>query len=202
LKNNKILADVLAREIGCDVWVPDIFAGYPPFHVDALEGYTHDTAGEKLPLLRKLGFIWVVLQHLPAIFRNRSSVLDARINAFIPKVKAEKKYERLGAVGYCMGGAATIRLASAGLVDTVVVAHPGLCNITEIKAMKIPSAFVCAEEDSSFGPALRNEAEAVFAERKGKDNFLEYEFVDYKGTVHGFAARPNLALPAIKEAFE
>ena len=71
----------------------------------------------------------------------------------------------------------------------------------------------------SFGPDLRNKAEAVFAERKGKDNFIEYEFVDYKGssrrplrlevilslltgTVHGFAARPNLSIPVIKESFE
>ena len=27
LKNNKILADELAKRVGCDVWVPDLFGG-------------------------------------------------------------------------------------------------------------------------------------------------------------------------------
>ena len=27
LKNSKILADVYAKEVGCDVWVPDMFDG-------------------------------------------------------------------------------------------------------------------------------------------------------------------------------
>ena len=27
LKNSKILADELAKKVGCDVWVPDLFAG-------------------------------------------------------------------------------------------------------------------------------------------------------------------------------
>ena len=27
LKNSKILADSIAREVGCDVWVPDLFNG-------------------------------------------------------------------------------------------------------------------------------------------------------------------------------
>lgn len=33
----------------------------------------------------------------------------------------------------------------------------------------------------SFGPKLRNEAEAAFAERKDKPEFVDYEFKDYKG---------------------
>ena len=33
----------------------------------------------------------------------------------------------------------------------------------------------------SFGPKLRNEAEAVFAERKDKPEFVQYEFKDFKG---------------------
>ena len=36
-------------------------------------------------------------------------------------------------------------------------------------------------EDFSFGPKLRNEAEAVFAARKDKPEFIEYEFKDWKG---------------------
>jgi hypothetical protein len=36
-------------------------------------------------------------------------------------------------------------------------------------------------EDFSFSNKLQHEAEAAFAERKGKDNFVEYEFHEYKG---------------------
>jgi len=38
--------------------------------------------------------------------------------------------------------------------------------------------------------------------KSDKINRVDYEFVDYKGTCHGFAARPNLAIPTVKEAFE
>lgn len=33
----------------------------------------------------------------------------------------------------------------------------------------------------SFKKPLRDEAEAIFAARKDKPDFVEYEFVDYKG---------------------
>lgn len=36
-------------------------------------------------------------------------------------------------------------------------------------------------EDMSFNPAIRNKAEALLKAREGKDNFIDYEFVDYKG---------------------
>lgn len=75
----------------------------------------------------------------------------------------------------------------------------------------------------AFTPDIRSEAEAVFAARKDKPEYVDYEFVDYKGsssnsrtftfgcidtnsltigTVHGFAARPNLSMPDVKEAYE
>jgi carboxymethylenebutenolidase len=72
----------------------------------------------------------------------------------------------------------------------------------------------------SFKKPLREQAEAVFAARKEKPDFLDYEFKDYKGvfysyldatayvlssstgTCHGFAARPNLAIPEIVEAYK
>ncbi len=75
-----------------------------------------------------------------------------------------------------------------------------------------------------FTKALRLQAEAEFSGRTGKDNFVDYEFKEYKGTpsllylvsytfsdlndsctigtVHGFAARPNLDYPEVKEGFE
>lgn len=73
-----------------------------------------------------------------------------------------------------------------------------------------------------FPDSLRAQSEAELASRKDKPNFVEYEFKEYKGhfkilwylettnaispewigTAHGFASRPNLELPEIKEAFE
>lgn len=41
-------------------------------------------------------------------------------------------------------------------------------------------------EDPSFGPALRNEAEAVYAARQGQPDFVDYEFVDYPGQLGSF----------------
>lgn len=64
---------------------------------------------------------------------------------------------------------------------------------------------------------MRLKAEAIFAVRKDKTDFVPYEFVDYKGrfdlsfisylmcdsgTVHGFACRPNLAYDDTKAGFE
>jgi carboxymethylenebutenolidase len=78
----------------------------------------------------------------------------------------------------------------------------------------------------SFKTPYRKECEAELASRKGKDNFVEYEFKDYpgaftlsylfhssavelttslpllSGTTHGFAARPNLEYPEVKAGFE
>ena len=75
-------------------------------------------------------------------------------------------------------------------------------------------------DDFTFGKSLRTKVEAIFAEREGTAQFVDYEFKDYKGqsfccvgsqkvfthaisgTTHGFAARPNLSLPDIMEAHE
>jgi hypothetical protein len=39
-------------------------------------------------------------------------------------------------------------------------------------------------EDMCFGLAIRNKAEALLAAREGKDSFVDYEFVDYKGSCY------------------
>ena len=57
-------------------------------------------------------------------------------------------------------------------------------------------------DDFAFKKPLRDEAEASFAARRGKPEFVEYEFRDYKGTCHGFAARPNLIIPEVVKGYE
>jgi dienelactone hydrolase len=46
---------------------------------------------------------------------------------------------------YCFGGAVAIRTGSMDIFDSVVIAHPGNCSIEQIKAIKVPACWVCAE---------------------------------------------------------
>jgi len=82
-------------------------------------------------------------------------------------------------------------------VDSIIIAHPGSFTLAQAKAIKVPASWVCAEGTSSnqqpkqishpflddifFPDSLRDKCEAVFAERNGKEDFLDYEFIVYKG---------------------
>lgn len=48
---------------------------------------------------------------------------------------------------------------------------------------------MCAD-DMSFGPKLRNEAEAIFAARKDKPDYVDYEFKDYAGSLSRLMSAP------------
>ena len=64
---------------------------------------------------------------------------------FIPLLKEKKGYKKIGAVGYCFGGSACIRLASTGLIDGSVICHPGPFSLSQVRAIRIPVSWVCAE---------------------------------------------------------
>ncbi|KAF9221485.1 hypothetical protein BS17DRAFT_784827 [Gyrodon lividus] len=80
----------------------------------------------------------------------------------------------------------------------MVLCHPSSLSETLIRAIDVPTAWAFAEQDMTLSPQLRLKAEAIFAEPKDKSDFVSYEFVDYKGTAHGFACRPNLAYEDVK----
>ncbi|KAI0070920.1 dienelactone hydrolase endo-1-3,1,4-beta-D-glucanase [Panus rudis PR-1116 ss-1] len=201
LVNCKLIADEISKNLECDVWVPDLFNGAPPFKVEEIEPLMPHRAGQKMPWWNYLRAFFVLLPRFPRLYANRASVVDPRVESFIAKIRDERKYEKVGAVGYCFGGSVGIRFGSKGLLNSLVIAHPGRCTIQEIEAIKIPTAWVLAEEDMSFSDQLRKQAEESFAKRKGTPNEVDYEFKVYKGTAHGFAARPNLAEPDLAQAY-
>ncbi|EKM49648.1 uncharacterized protein PHACADRAFT_265215 [Phanerochaete carnosa HHB-10118-sp] len=201
LKNCKIIADELSKRVGCDVWVPDLFAGNPPLSVEQLGPLTPDRPGQKMGLGAKLRFFLILLTHGYKLFGIRASVVDPRAAEFVTKIKKEKGYQKVGAAGYCFGGSMTVRLGSTDLFSSVVILHPGAVTAEQMKAIKTPASWACAEDDMTFTKSLRDQAEAIFAARKDKPDYIDYEFKDYKGTCHGFAARPNLAIPEIVEAY-
>ncbi|TFK22945.1 dienelactone hydrolase endo-1,3,1,4-beta-D-glucanase [Coprinopsis marcescibilis] len=202
LKNCKIIADKLASNLECDVWVPDYFAGRPPVDLNNLTA--PQRADQKMTALDWLRMIIKSIPTIPAVFASRPSVVDRRLAVFFQTLKEKKKYEQIGAVGYCYGGSTGIRLASTDFINAAVICHPGSMkfDIDEIRRMKVPTSWACAEVDLFFPDSLRLQFEAEFESRRGTDRFVDYEFKVYPATAHGFAARPNTEYADIMEAHE
>ncbi|KAJ7780628.1 hypothetical protein DFH07DRAFT_792974 [Mycena maculata] len=199
LKNSKILADNFATHLQCDVWVPDLFQGHPPV-TEAQMKSLPDRAGVKLGFFAMAKLIFTVLPSAPAIIRNRPSVAGARTIPFVKKLQSEKKYEKIGAIGYCFGGGVAVHIASTSDVfDSIVLAHPSPPSDDQLKAIKV-NLLSMHPDDMSLKSARVEQIKAFYAGREGKDTFVEYEFKEYKA--HGFAARPNFAYPDVKEGFE
>jgi dienelactone hydrolase len=202
MPNPRIVADHFAEHVGVDVWVPDLFNGKPPFHVNDLEPNMPDRAGVKLTWTNIAVIVFKVLFAVPKLIANRPSVVDPRVQEFIKKIKAEKGYERIGAVGYCFGGSMAARLGSTDSVNTIVVAHPGSLKPAQIRAIKVPTSWLLAEEDLGFKDQEVKTAQSIFKEQEEKPDHVDYEFNIWKGTAHGFAVRPNLEVPEVKAGYE
>ncbi|KAG6908491.1 hypothetical protein DXG01_004425 [Tephrocybe rancida] len=221
LKNCKIIADHLAKETGYDVWIPDYFGGWPIFPLSMLK--SANRRGGKVPFWKLIYFFIGLIPRIPALYHSRASVSDQRVVELVNAVKEEKKYEKIGAVGYCFGGSALARLGGTDLFQSVVIVHPGPYTYEQARAIKVPTLslgywpkvneaapshlcfltiFPLVIDDQFYDDKTRLETEAIFEERKGSENFVDYEIKVYKGTVHGFAIRPNLTNPEVKVAYE
>ncbi|CAK5270616.1 unnamed protein product [Mycena citricolor] len=197
LKNCKILADEFAKRLGCDVWVPDIFAGKPFLTPDDMKHFPRK-AGQTLSVLNTARFLIKALSVLPSFVRHRASVVDGRVVAFMNALQAERQYDKIGVIGYCFGGGMTVRLGASSLFDSIVVAHPSPPKDADVLAIKAPTAWLLAEEDFSLSRKRVSEIEALYADRAT----AEHEFISYPGTAHGFAARPDFEYPDVKAGFE
>ncbi|TCD65096.1 hypothetical protein EIP91_003070, partial [Steccherinum ochraceum] len=174
LVNSKLMADRFSKELDCDVWVPDLFAGRPPFDVMELGPLLPDRAGAKRGVMTVLRLVFLFLRRLHLRFASRPSVVDERIQAFIFKTQVARKYQKIGAVGYTLGGAAAVRLGATEFINSIVVATPARTDMPEYESIRIPTLFICAEDDRSFNASYRDEVEAVFAARKDKPSFVDY----------------------------
>ncbi|KAF7299105.1 DLH domain-containing protein [Mycena indigotica] len=206
LKNSKILADNFAKCLECDVYVPDLFAGHPPVTVQQLSALP-EKAGVKLGVGKIAQIVWKVLPSIPAMIRNKPSAGAARALTASDVSHQTKHYEKLGAVGYCYGGGVAVLLGSQhpDLLSSIVLAHPSNPTDANASDLVVTAGTTTADiplEDMGIKPARLEQLNALYKGREGKDNFVEYEFTVYPGTAHGFAARPALKFPEVKEGFE
>ncbi|KAG9016800.1 hypothetical protein FRB90_002133 [Tulasnella sp. 427] len=242
IPNTQIIGDSLGQSLDVDIYVPDLFEGKPPLRHEDLVPYTPDQPGVTLSLKGKIGWTLTMLKDLPWVIINRPDVIRRRAEAFVKALKQAKEYDRIGAVGYCLGGirlsktavnamfdlvkptvtgCAAIHIATTGLTNAVVIAHPGPTSRGEVDRIQTPTSWVCAEEDiwlsvanrEQYFEILRPKSEAQAFESHvylgtfspsviSSSTIQAYARVPDAGTTHGFAVRPNLGIPQIKKAFE
>jgi len=116
------------------------------------------------------------------------SVLRARVNKGVEVLKTAKDVPldtgRIGAIGYCFGGATVLELARSGAdIDAVVTFHGGLNTSMPAEPGKVKASILVlngADDQGTKGdiPAFEDEM------RKAA---IDWQFVNFGGAVHCFA---------------
>ena len=102
------------------------------------------------------------------------------------QLKKEGRVKSVFSLGHCYGAPGALHLVKEGLAKSAVVAHPSGFTKDNVDSVAGPTLFLCAEVDESFPPEVRQLWEAKLQE-KG----VPARFVDFPGTVHGFAVRDD-----------
>ncbi|KAG8930105.1 hypothetical protein FRC01_003250 [Tulasnella sp. 417] len=192
IPNTQLNGDRLGQSLDVDVYVPDLFEGKPLVSQEDMGPFTVHQPGVTLSFKQQLGRAWALLKRLPHLRReitNRPGAVKRRGEAFIKALKEAKHYDRIGIVGYCFGGGVAIHVAATDLVDTIVIIHPSLTSREEVARIR----------DMWISAATREQYEGVL---RAKLEAQDFEIQVYPGTTHGFAVRPNLEIPEVKQAYE
>ncbi|CAF1337576.1 unnamed protein product [Adineta steineri] len=197
-KNIRIIADEVSEKSGFDVYVPDLFIG-DAIHSSWMKRFP-EQVGEKMSIGARLSHAGSLVTSLgPWLFRHRQSVTLPLVQNFFQTLRSEKSVTKIQAVGYCFGGLyALLAGGKLHLVDAIVGCHVSLTNKTHFEQLEVPAAFACAQEDNQFSDALRATAEEILSRKRD----LPSKFMLTKGTLHGFASRPNPDNPVIMAAFK
>ena len=126
-------------------------------------------------------------------------LLKSRVEAAYQSLRNEGLADpnRMGAIGYCFGGAIVLHMARIGMdLDAVASFHGNLSPKAEAKEGQVKARIlVCHGEADSFIPADQVEA----FQREMNDAGADYRFESYPGAVHGFT---NPGATALGQKFE
>ncbi|TVU19301.1 hypothetical protein EJB05_35442, partial [Eragrostis curvula] len=100
--------------------------------------------------------------------------------------------------GYCWGAKVAVDLAKTGKIQAVVISHPALVTVDDIKEVKCPIEVLGGEYDTISPPKLIHQFESAL-EQEGTDHLVKI----FPRAAHGFACRYNSSDPfAVKIAVE
>ena len=112
----------------------------------------------------------------------------ARFNAALDLLKSQATVdpEKIGAIGYCFGGAIVLHMAKIGTdLDGVVSFHGVLGSMHKPEAGSVKAEIlVCHGADDPFTPQ-----EQIDGFRKELDDAnVSYKFIEYEGATHSFTS--------------
>ncbi|OKL61726.1 hypothetical protein UA08_03063 [Talaromyces atroroseus] len=182
--NVRLLADHFAREVGATVYVPDFFGG-EVLDVDLI-------AAEKFDQLDLPGFLQ----------RNGREQRESEIFDCARTLRQQHGYRKVGAVGYCYGGWASLRLgakehAAAPLVDCISVGHPSLVKKSDIAELNVPVQVLAPEIDPAFSPELK-----LYTFETLQQLNIPFDYQNFPGVVHACFIRGDENKPGERAAME
>lgn len=204
--NAQLLADAFSTNLGCDVIMPDQFAGeerVPRGHEPSFpEGKP------AVPSARGNGDVAAPhyrSKRTPEEFEawkkrfeppTTDSVL-ARIIHYIHTTYGPDV--NIGGVGYCFGGRYVMRLMGSGIIDVGVVNHPSFFTMKEVGKLGVGKrlAMFAAERDEILPAEKRRATEDVLTREQAT-----WMSTVFSGTEHGFTVRGNLEVKEVRMAKE
>ncbi|KAL3437000.1 Alpha/Beta hydrolase protein [Aspergillus tetrazonus] len=182
--NVRLLADHFAREIGATVFVPDYFGG-EVLDFDLL-------AAEKFDQIDLKGFI----------ARNGREQREGEIFETARALKRDLGFKKVGAVGYCYGGWASLRLgakehAEQGkpLIDCISIGHPSLLTKKDTDEVSVPVQVLAPEID----PVYSAEMKSYTFETLQRLN-LPFDYQHFPGVAHACFIRGDENTPGERDA--
>lgn len=207
LVNNKLLADRYAAGTGCRVLVPDLLwrGGANPAYMDAVEKLLTPAT----PFLTKLWcFFLIVPTIIPFSLFGGAAKAYPDVLKYARAMRAELPLGgKLGVAGFCWGGYGSTRLCTETatedgtemLIDAQFNGHPSQLKtpdmVVDAIAAKVPYSCAVAQHDMRFTEKVSNEVEAAVRAKVGPAEQNHYEFVVYKGCIHGFCVRASPGTP-------
>ena len=146
--------------------------GYPALALDMYAGKTADDPQGAAALMNGL-------MGSPALVRSR---FEAGMKALASQPNVDP--DRIGAVGFCMGGKVVLDMARAGLGLAAVASFHGILDTHERARQGGVKACVLVVNGAD-DPFVKRESVDAFR-REMDDAHVDYKFLDYPGVVHGF----------------
>ncbi len=115
-----------------------------------------------------------------------ASVVAARFNAALEQLKQNELVDtkRIGAIGYCFGGAVVLGQARAGAdLKAVATFHGAIATETPAQPGKVKAKIIVL--NGAADPMVTPEQREAF-KKEMKAAKVKYEFIDLKDAKHGF----------------